>query len=135
MKLIVLGGGLVGGSIAKNLAGDEDFEVSVADINERNLGKLASEAKLTKVVADLSSSEVIKKIVSAQDIVVSCLPGFLGFNTLRSVIEAGKNVVDISFMAEDALTLDELVHVPEQIGRRSGANRPPCRSKSATPAG
>ena len=108
MKLIVLGGGLVGGSIAKDLAGDEDFEVSVADINEKSLSKLASEAKLTRVVADLSSSEVIKKIVSDQDIVIGSLPGFLGFNMLHSVIGAGKNVVDISFMAEDPFTLDEL---------------------------
>jgi len=108
VKLIVLGSGLVGGSIAKDLAGDEDFEVSVAGFDEKSLNKLASEAKLTGVVADLSSSEVIKKIVSDQDIVVGCLPGFLGFNMLRSVIEAGKNVVDISSMAEDSLTLDEL---------------------------
>jgi len=108
MKLIVLGGGLIGGAVAKDLAGDEDFEVSVADSNERSLNKLASEAKLTKVVADLSDSETIKKLVVDQDMVVGALPGFLGFNMLRSVIEAGKNVVDISFMAEDALTLDGL---------------------------
>ncbi len=30
---------------------------------------------------------------------------------------------------------EALMHIPEQIGRRSGANRPPCRSKSATPIG
>lgn len=108
MKLIVLGGGLIGGAVAKDLAGDEDFEVSVADINEKSLNKLASEAKLTKVVADLSDSETIKKLVVDQDMVVGAIPGFLGFNMLRSVIEAGKNVVDISFMAEDPLTLDGL---------------------------
>lgn len=108
MKLIVLGGGLIGGAVAKDLAGDEDFEVSIADINEKSLNKLASEAKLTKVVADLSNSEVIKKIVSDQDIVIGCLPGVLGFSMLRSVIEAGENVVDISFMAENPLALDEL---------------------------
>ena len=33
---------------------------------------------------------------------------FLGFNMLRSVIEAGKNITDISFMAEDTLSLDKL---------------------------
>jgi saccharopine dehydrogenase-like NADP-dependent oxidoreductase len=55
VKLIVLGSGLVGGSIAKDLAGDEDFEVSVAGLDEKSLNKLASEAKLTGVVVGLNN--------------------------------------------------------------------------------
>ncbi|MCK4309101.1 MAG: saccharopine dehydrogenase NADP-binding domain-containing protein, partial [Candidatus Atribacteria bacterium] len=58
--------------------------------------------------ADLSNSSDIKKIVADKDIVIGAVPGFLGFNMLRSVIEAGKNIVDISFMAENTLSLDEL---------------------------
>jgi saccharopine dehydrogenase-like NADP-dependent oxidoreductase len=40
------------------------------------------------------------------DLVVCAVPGFMGFATLRRVIQAGKNVVDISFFAEDAFELD-----------------------------
>lgn len=108
MKAIVLGCGLVGGLIAKDLAKDKDFQVNVADIDEKKLEKLAKEAGIQGVKADLSNSKAIKKIVAKQDIVIGAVPGFLGFNMLRSVIEAGKNIVDISFMAEDALSLDEL---------------------------
>ena len=36
MKAIVLGCGLVGGLIAKDLAKDKDFQVTVADIDEKN---------------------------------------------------------------------------------------------------
>jgi len=36
------------------------------------------------------------------------VPGFMGYHTLKAVIEAGKNVVDISFFPEDALQLDSL---------------------------
>ena len=43
-----------------------------------------------------------------QDIIIGAVPGFLGFNMLRSVIETGKNITDISFMAEDTLSLDKL---------------------------
>ncbi len=108
MKAIILGCGLVGGVIAKDLAKDENIQVTVADIDEKKLDKLTEETEIKGIKADLSDSRVVKKIVAEQDIVIGAVPGFLGFNMLRSVIEAGKNVVDISFMAEDTLSLDEL---------------------------
>lgn len=108
MKAIVLGCGLVGGLIAKDLAKDEDFQVTVADINEKKLDELTKETDIRGIKADLSDSSDVKKIVADQGVVIGAVPGFLGFNMLRSVIEAGKNVVDISFMAEDTLSLDEL---------------------------
>ncbi len=108
MKTIVLGCGLVGGLIAKDLAKDKNFQVTVADIDEGKLNKLTKGVGIQGAKVDLSDSEAIKKIVAEQDIVIGAVPGFLGFNMLRSVIEAGKNIVDISFMAEDTLSLDEL---------------------------
>ncbi len=108
MKAIVLGCGLVGGLIAKDLAKDKDFQVTVADIDGKKLDELTRETGIRGVKADLSDSSDIKKIVADKDIVIGAVPGFLGFNMLRSVIEAGKNIVDISFMAEDTLSLDEL---------------------------
>ncbi len=108
MKAIVLGCGLVGGLIAKDLAKDKDFQITVADIDEKKLDKLTKETEISGMKTDLSGSSDIKKIVAEQDIVIGAVPGFLGFNVLRSVIEAGKNIVDISFMAEDTLSLDEL---------------------------
>lgn len=80
MKAIVLGCGLVGGLIAKDLAKDKDFQVTVADIDEKKLEKLAKEAGIQGVKADLSNSKAIKKIVAEQDIVIGAVPGFLGFN-------------------------------------------------------
>ena len=108
MKTIVLGCGLVGGLIAKDLAKDKDFQVTVADIDEKKLDELTKGTDIRGIKVDLSSSEAIRKIVADQDIVIGAVPGFLGFNMLRLVIEAGKNIVDISFMAEDTLSLDEL---------------------------
>lgn len=108
MKTIVLGCGLVGGLIAKDLAKDKDFQVTVADIDEKKLDELTKGTDIRGIKMDLSSSESIKKIVAEQDIVIGAVPGFLGFNMLRSVIETGKNIVDISFMPEDVLSLHEL---------------------------
>jgi len=108
MKAIVLGCGLVGNLIAKDLTKDKDFRVTAVDIDEGRLNKLTKEMGIEGVKADLSDSKVIKKIVAEQDIIIGAVPGFLGFNMLRSIIEAGKDVVDISFMAEDPLSLNEL---------------------------
>jgi saccharopine dehydrogenase-like NADP-dependent oxidoreductase len=108
MKTIVLGCGLVGGLIAKDLAKDKKFQVTVADIDEKKLDELTKGADIRGIKMDLSSSEAIRKIVADQDIVIGAVPGFLGFNMLRSVIETGKNIVDISFMPEDVFSLDEL---------------------------
>ena len=108
MRAIVLGCGLVGGLIARDLVKDKDFQVTVADIDEKKLDELTKETDIRGIKVDLSSSEGIRKMVADQDIVIGAVPGFLGFNMLRSVIEAGKNIVDISFMVEDTLSLDGL---------------------------
>ncbi len=108
MKAMVLGCGLVGKLIAKDLERDSYFQVSVADIDQEKINKITQDSNIEGVKADLSNSDEIKRIVANQDIIIGAVPGFLGFNMLRSVIEAGKNITDISFMAEDTLSLDQL---------------------------
>lgn len=49
------------------------------------------------------------------DLVIGAVPGFMGFKTLKTVIEAGKNIVDISFMPEDFLLLDKYDKATETI--------------------
>ena len=39
MKIIVLGAGLVGGPMAIDLANDDNFEVTVADISQESLAR------------------------------------------------------------------------------------------------
>ncbi len=108
MKIIVLGGGLVGGPMALDLAEDKDINVSVADVSEKTLAKFKTHSGIQTVQQDLSNREALKTLVSGFDMVVSAVPGFLGYKTLETIIEAGKNVVDIAFFPEDALTLDSL---------------------------
>ena len=108
MKAMVLGCGLVGKLIAKDLERDSYFQVSVADIDQEKINKITQDSNIEGVKADLSNSDEIKRIVANQDIIIGAVPGFLGFNMLRSVIEAGKNITDISFMAEETLSLDQL---------------------------
>ena len=103
--IVVLGGGRVGAAMAKDLA--PDFRVTVADLNPGTLTALQA-AGLGVRRADLSSSDAVKEAVADADIVVGAVPGFMGFRTMRAVLEARKDIVDISFYEEDPFELDAL---------------------------
>ena len=104
-KIIVLGSGMVGRVMAADLA--KDFEVTAVDVNPANLEALGS-VPAKRVTADLSDASAVRELVGGFDLVVGAVPGFMGFATLRAVLEAGRDAVDISFFPEDALLLDEL---------------------------
>jgi saccharopine dehydrogenase-like NADP-dependent oxidoreductase len=108
MKVVVLGAGYVGNVIARDLTEDPSIEVSVVDIDQEILDKLKHDFGLHGICEDLSKPNTIKDIVKDFDLVVGALPWTIGHKALEAVIEAGKNIVDISFFSEDALGLDEL---------------------------
>ncbi|NPD88234.1 MAG: saccharopine dehydrogenase [Asgard group archaeon] len=108
MKIVVLGAGLVGNVIARDLAEDTAFEVSIVDFNQQTLDILTHDYDLQGICADLSNPNIIKDIVKDYDLVIGALPGFIGYQALKAVIEVGKNIVDISFFEEDPFSLDEL---------------------------
>jgi len=108
MKVIVLGAGLVGGPMAADLAADPLFEVTAVDFNADALALLAKTGGIRTLRADLSGPEDVRGLVSGFDLVLSAVPGFMGFRTLQAVLEAGKNVVDIAFFPEDPFALDDL---------------------------
>ncbi len=99
---------MVGSAMAIDLAAEEDFDVTVADVNPGALQRVAERAKLHTVTADMANAAELKRLVGEFDIVVAALPSAMGFASLRSIIETGTNVVDISFMSEDAMELTDL---------------------------
>ena len=104
-RVVVLGAGMVGKAIALDLS--KEYLVTAVDINETRLEPLAQNGVST-VRADISNIETLRQVIKSADIVVSAVLSRMGFTTLKNIIEAGKNVVDITFSAEDPLTLDEL---------------------------
>lgn len=107
-KAVVLGCGLVGATMARDLAGDCDFDVTAFDVSRANLDRLKDCPRLKTECRDLGGPEQIKRAVADADIVVGAMPSTLGFMTLRAVIESGKPFADISFMVEDQTELDGL---------------------------
>jgi saccharopine dehydrogenase-like NADP-dependent oxidoreductase len=104
-KVLVLGAGLVGNAIAIDLA--KTYNVTSADVRPEALGALAQHGIKT-CQADLSDLDLLHALVQPFDLVVGAVPGFMGFQTARTVIEAGRNMVDISFFPEDPFLLDDL---------------------------
>jgi len=109
MEMIVLGCGLVGGPMAIDLAKEETFEITIVDKNRETLDALASEhTNITTVQRDLGNPQEVSALVADYDLVINAVPGFMGFQTLQAIIEAGKNVVDIAFYSENPFALDAL---------------------------
>jgi saccharopine dehydrogenase-like NADP-dependent oxidoreductase len=107
MKIVVLGAGMVGRAIAIDLA--SDFELTALDLSEDNLKLLKDKnPSIQTQQADLSCFEQYQRWLDPFDIVVTAVPGFMGFAALETVIKCGKDIADISFFPEDVLQLDEL---------------------------
>jgi lysine 6-dehydrogenase len=107
MKIAVLGAGMVGRAMALDLAGKH--EVSVYDQNEHNLSLLKLRNNNIHIFnVNLKEQDQFKVWFKHADLVLIAVPGFMGFSTVRAVIETGKNIVDISFFPENALELDAL---------------------------
>ncbi len=108
-KIVVLGSGLVGAPMCMDLAKESYFEVTAVDRDRDSLKSLEKGNHLIKTIPeDLSDTEKVKELVKPYDLVISAVPGYMGFQTLKAVVEAKKNVVDIAFFPEDPFLLDDL---------------------------
>lgn len=107
MKIAVLGAGMVGRAMAIDLA--RDYKVTSLDVSSSSLDILKGRnSKIETRVVDLGDTASYDPMLEPFDIIVTAVPGYMGYKTLVGVIECGKNVVDISFFPENPLQLDEL---------------------------
>jgi len=107
ISIIVLGAGMVGSTMAIDLA--TKHRVTISDLNNNALKKVAKKGTtLTTLQLDVTNKKELQQVLKPFDLVICAVPGYLGFQTLKAVIEAQKNVVDISFFPENSLELDQL---------------------------
>ncbi|MBU0528367.1 saccharopine dehydrogenase NADP-binding domain-containing protein, partial [bacterium] len=105
-NIVVLGAGLVGKAIILDLY--KSYNILVADIDKNNLSEFDNMPNIKTLGIDLSVDANIREAVKDADLVIGAVPGFMGFNMLKNVIEVGENIVDISFFPEDPFELDKL---------------------------
>jgi len=108
-NIITLGGGMVGSAIARDLK-ESNYNVTVADWDESIQSYLA-QFDINYIKLDLLNNNILKKVLEGFDLVIGAVPGFMGYEILRAVIEKGKNIVDISFMPEDSRELINLAKI------------------------
>src|SRR6185503_452607 len=107
MKVAVLGSGMVGSAIALDLA--SRHHVTAFDVSDRNLALLNKRnPRIETRQADLRNYSSYPELLSSFEIIVTAVPGFMGYRTLEACINCSKDVVDISFFPEDVLQLDQL---------------------------
>ena len=96
----------MGSAIARDLK-QSGFVVTVADREESLKEKLAL-FDIEYLSLDFSNLNAVSQAVQDFDLVIGAVPGFMGFSILKTVLQAGKNIADISFMPEDSREMDEL---------------------------
>ena len=102
MKIVVLGGGAQGRVIATDLARAlPNDSITVADVRKPDLPQ-----GVGYVEADAADTQALARLIAQHDLAVGALPSRFGFGAMQSAIEAKRNLVDVSFAAEDPLQLD-----------------------------
>src|SRR5687767_14553430 len=105
MKIAVLGAGMIGRAMALDLVAQHT--ITSFDVDEKNLSLLRDRnSNIQTKQIDLGKYEDYLQLFTPFDIIVTAVPGFMGYKTLESVINCGKNVVDISFFPEDVFQLN-----------------------------
>ncbi len=107
MKVSVLGAGMVGSVIARDLAQDDDLQVHSFDRDTASLAQVAQHGIATAEL-DVTNGDALRGAIKDSAVVVNAVPGFLGYRTLETIIDAAIPVVDIAFMPEDFFGLNDL---------------------------
>jgi saccharopine dehydrogenase-like NADP-dependent oxidoreductase len=108
MKVIVLGCGKIGSVLAKDFAESvEGADVVLADRSEERAREAASSIEGAGwVSANTSDLPKLVDTLREFDLVLGALPGDYGFRALEVAVEAGVDVVDVSYTPENPLDLD-----------------------------
>jgi saccharopine dehydrogenase-like NADP-dependent oxidoreductase len=111
MKVLVLGCGNIGSVAAEDLAKSlSSAEIVVADKDANKAMVVAEkirEENVNWIRLDASDRNELVKALKDFDLVMGFLPGKLGYSLAGACIKAGKNLVDVSYMPENPLALNE----------------------------
>jgi len=111
MKVLILGCGNIGSVATEDLAKTtRSIQIVVADKSETRAKEVAEKIGKSNVSWIQLDVTTLSKLVNALkdfDLVMGFLPGKLGYRLTKACIDAGKDLVDVSYMSENPLTLTE----------------------------
>jgi saccharopine dehydrogenase-like NADP-dependent oxidoreductase len=111
MKILIIGTGHIGSVIAKDLAKNlSSTQITMADKDLKRAQEAAARTGMRSVSAiqlDIFDRKSLVDTLKGFDLAVGALPGEIGHKALRACIDAKVNMVDVSFMPENPLPLDE----------------------------
>ena len=104
MKLLSIGCGYIGSVLAEEIVHNLNFEkLIICDSSKGKIDEIAKKLgqKIVPLQLDISNYSNLLEIIDNVDLVIGLSPGSLGFNVMKACVEKKKNLVDLSFMAED----------------------------------
>ncbi len=102
-----IGAGMVGSAMAIDLSKNHNLFLADYDLNAlKTIQSKNSNIQTSQL--DVTDSKALSEWIAPADIVLLAVPGFLGYKALETIINSGKNVVDISFSPENILDLNPL---------------------------
>jgi saccharopine dehydrogenase-like NADP-dependent oxidoreductase len=109
MKVLVLGSGNIGSTAAEDLAKSmRSTGIVIADKDEtraKTAAERIDESNVSWIQADAADRSRLLNVLKEFDLIMGFLPGKLGYGLMEACIEARKDLVDVSYMAEDPLQL------------------------------
>ena len=110
MKVLIIGCGNIGSVSAQDLVKSvPSTEIVVADKNEKRAKDVAEKIEKDNVSwtgLDTSNYGELVNTLKGFDLAMGFLPGKLGYGLCKACIDAGKDLVDVSYMAENPMTLN-----------------------------
>jgi len=110
LKIMVLGCGNIGAVVARDFAeSSPSAEVVMADVDKNRARQAATQIGLENVgwtQANATDRSELKTKLKSFDVAVGALPGGLGYQVCKAAISAKVDMVDVSYMPEDVMTLN-----------------------------
>ncbi len=107
MRAVVLGGGVVGAAVARDLARVAPVaDVTVVDCDIARLRDLSTQLGIRTRQADLRDAATVESLVAGSDVSIGTLPSTLALPVIAEMARLGRRHVDVSFLAEDPRHLD-----------------------------
>ena len=110
MRIIVLGCGNIGAVISQDLAKSlPSAEIAMADMDKSRVEEAVNkigQKNVSAVQVDASNSKELVSILGKHDLAVDALPGWLGYRVCKAAVSAKVDMVDVSYMPEDVMKLN-----------------------------